>query len=110
MSAAVLALAPAAFVTMRSLTPVPAGTTTVIEVRLGSTVYDGAFAAPTFTPVMLAKLVPVTVTWFPPDSGPVAGLIAVTVGNWVLPHSTCPSSRLSVIVPVPFNEAVLLTI
>jgi hypothetical protein len=56
-----------------------AGEVAVIDVAL-LTVNEGAAVDPKLTAVAFVKLVPVIATLVPPATGPVFGLIAVTVG------------------------------
>jgi len=75
-----VALVPPVFVTVTSTVPaVSAGEVAVICVSV-STVNVVAGDAPKSTLVALVKPVPVMVTDVPPESGPDAGLIDVTVG------------------------------
>ena len=72
------ALVPAGVVTVTSTVPVPAGAVTMICVE-ELTVYT-ALEPPKLTAVAPVKFVPVIVTDVPPASGPLDGLIVVTVG------------------------------
>ena len=75
-----MALVPPGVVTVTSTAPaVPAGDVAVIEVAL--TTVKEALVPPNFTALALLKLVPVMVTLVPPAVGPLAGVIAVTVGT-----------------------------
>jgi hypothetical protein len=78
-SAALVALVPAAVVSVTSTRPEPAGAVAVIELAL-TTVKFVAAVVPNFTAVALLKPEPVIVTAVPPPVGPKAGEIAVTVG------------------------------
>ena len=79
-SAELVALVPAAVVTVTSAVPIPAGAVAVIWVAL-LMVKEPAALLPNLTAVAPEKLVPVMVTLVPPDGGPVFGLTLVTVGT-----------------------------
>ena len=62
----------------------PAGMVAVMDVELTTTTLVAALAAttlPTVTAVAPVNTVPVIVTAVPPTSGPLAGLMEVTVGT-----------------------------
>ena len=68
-SAELVALVPAAVVTVTSTVPIPAGEVAVIWVAL-LMVKEPAALLPNLTAVAPEKLVPVMVTLVPPDGGP----------------------------------------
>lgn len=70
---------PAGVVTVTATDPAGPDGTTVVS-WLSETTVNAAGTAPKATAVVAARLVPVMVTVFPPDSGPCAGLTAVTEG------------------------------
>jgi hypothetical protein len=78
-SAELVALVPAAVVTVTSRVPIPAGEVAVIWVAL-LTVKEPAALLPNLTAVAPEKLVPVMVTLVPPGGGPVFGMTLITVG------------------------------
>jgi hypothetical protein len=69
---------PLAVVTVTSTVPVPFGDVVEIDVAVFFVIDAGVL--PNFTAVALPRLVPVMVTKVPPDTGPVAGEMPVTVG------------------------------
>jgi hypothetical protein len=69
---------PPEVVTVTSTVPVPAGDFAVIDVAVFHVIDPDVL--PNFTAVALPRLVPVIVTEVPPDVGPEAGEMAVTVG------------------------------
>ena len=71
---------PAAFVTVTSTVPLPAGEVAAIDVAL-VTVKEVALVLPNFTAVTPMKLLPVMVTDVPPVAGPLFGETEVTLGD-----------------------------
>ena len=80
-SPAVIAEMPPAVVTVRSTLPAEAdGEIAVISVE-DTTSNEVAAAAPNLTEVASVRLVPVIVTWVPPEIRPLVGEIEVMTGN-----------------------------
>lgn len=74
-------LVPAGVVTVTSTVPDPAGDVAVICVELTTMMFVAALD-PNRTAVAPVRFVPVIVTPVPPEVGPEAGLIPVTLGGW----------------------------
>ena len=68
-------------VTVTSCVPVPAGEVAISDV-VEVTLTAVAEVAPNLTEVPVANPVPVTVTWVPPEAGPVLGDTPDTVGGF----------------------------
>lgn len=79
-SAALVPLVPPGVVTVTSTVPEPGGEVAVICVELTTATFVAPFA-PKATDVAPVRFVPVIVTLVPPDVGPEAGLMPVTVGG-----------------------------
>jgi hypothetical protein len=78
-SAFLVAEVPPDVVTVTSTTPVPAGLVTIRRLPL-TRLTPVAGVEPKSTTELDVKLLPLIVTWEPPDSGPSVGLIEETVG------------------------------